>query len=100
VAAEPATGRLAVIVPAGRRDEVAAALPHLGPDLDEPAVLLTVAETKGLEFDHVVLVDPEVIRSESPRGVNDLYVALTRATRSLTVFRFMTGGAGHGGDSR
>jgi DNA helicase IV len=100
VAAEPATGRLAVIVPAGRRDEVAAALPHLGPDLDEPAVLLTVAEVKGLEFDHVVLVDPEVIRSESARGVNDLYVALTRATRSLTVFRFMTGGAGHGGDSR
>jgi hypothetical protein len=31
VAGEPATGRLAVIVPSGRRAEVAAALPRLGP---------------------------------------------------------------------
>jgi DNA helicase IV len=100
VAGEPATGRLAVIVPAGRRAEVAAALPDLGPDLDEPAVLLTVTESKGLEFDHVVLVDPELIRSGAPRGVNDLYVALTRATQRLTVFRLTTGGAGCGGGTR
>ncbi|MEU4161771.1 ATP-binding domain-containing protein [Actinoplanes sp. NPDC026670] len=82
-----ARGSVAVIVPAGRLAEVAAALPDLGPDLDEPAVLLTVTQSKGLEFDTVILVDPELIRAESPRGVNDLYVALTRATRHLTVIR-------------
>ncbi|WP_093621736.1 HelD family protein [Actinoplanes philippinensis] len=82
-----ASGSLAVIVPRARLAEVAAAVPTLGRDLDEPAVLLTVTQSKGLEFDDVILVDPELIRAESPRGVNDLYVALTRATQRLTVLR-------------
>ncbi|WP_433797740.1 HelD family protein [Actinoplanes sp. CA-252034] len=84
-------GSLAVIVPAARLAEARAALPALGDDLDEPAVLLTVTRCKGLEFDDVILVDPEAIRAESPRGVNDLYVALTRATQRLTVFRTAPG---------
>ncbi|MDI6103503.1 ATP-binding domain-containing protein [Actinoplanes sp. NEAU-A12] len=88
---EAGAGSLAVIVPRGRRAKVAAALPGLGQDLEEPAVLLTVTQAKGLEFDTVVLVDPELIRAESPRGVSDLYVALTRATQRLTVFRFGPG---------
>ncbi|MEU8656836.1 HelD family protein [Actinoplanes philippinensis] len=87
-----APGGLAVIVPQARLAEVAAALPALGPDLDEPAVLLTVTQSKGLEFDDVILVDPELIRAESPRGVNDLYVALTRATQRLTVLRLAPAG--------
>jgi hypothetical protein len=33
----------------------------------------------------VVLVDPDGVVDGSPRGLNDLYVALTRATRSLVV---------------
>jgi DNA helicase IV len=48
-------------------------------------VVSTVADAKGLEFDAVVVVDPSGIVEESPRGLNDLYVALTRATRSLDV---------------
>ena len=40
---------------------------------------------KGLEFDAVVLVEPAELVAESPRGLNDLYVALTRATQRLTV---------------
>jgi len=47
--------------------------------------VLTVAQAKGLEFDAVVLVDPATIMTESPRGLNDLYVALTRTTRRLCV---------------
>ncbi|MEU6562102.1 ATP-binding domain-containing protein [Nocardia nova] len=47
--------------------------------------VLTVAEVKGLEFDAVVLVEPQAILDESPRGLNDLYVALTRATQRLSV---------------
>jgi DNA helicase IV len=48
-------------------------------------VVLGVAEVKGLEFDTVVLVEPAEILAGSPRGVNDLYVALTRPTQRLHV---------------
>ncbi|WP_203794313.1 HelD family protein [Actinoplanes couchii] len=96
----PDQGSLAVIVPSARYAEIAAALPGLGRDVEDPAVLLTVAQAKGLEFDEVVLVDPEAIRDGSPRGINDLYVALTRATRRLTVFRTTGGGAGSAGGRR
>jgi superfamily I DNA/RNA helicase len=54
-------------------------------DLEVAVVVSSVADAKGLEFDAVVLVDPSGIVEESPRGLNDLYVALTRATRSLDV---------------
>jgi DNA helicase IV len=48
-------------------------------------VVLPVSAAKGLEFDVVVLVEPAELIAESPRGLNDLYVALTRATQRLTV---------------
>jgi len=48
-------------------------------------VVLPVSAAKGLEFDAVVLVEPAELVAESPRGRNDLYVALTRATQRLTV---------------
>jgi hypothetical protein len=44
-----------------------------------------VAETKGLEFDGVIVVEPGTIVEASERGMSDLYVALTRATRRLGV---------------
>jgi DNA helicase IV len=53
--------------------------------LDSPVVVLTVHEVKGLEFDAVVLVEPAAILKASPRGANDLYVALTRPTQRLRV---------------
>lgn len=40
---------------------------------------------KGLEFDHVIVVEPADIVSAEPRGMNRLYVALTRAVSSLVV---------------
>jgi hypothetical protein len=43
------------------------------------------AETKGLEFDAVLVVEPERILADGPRGAADLYVALTRATQRLGV---------------
>ena len=48
-------------------------------------VVLTVAEAKGLEFDQVIVVEPAAIVESGPRGLNDLYVAVTRATRGLGV---------------
>lgn len=41
--------------------------------------------TKGLEFDAVLVVDPQRILAEGPRGAAELYVALTRATQRLGV---------------
>ncbi|MFC8528623.1 HelD family protein [Nocardia sp. NPDC057227] len=78
VAAENGPGTTAVIVP----HALAAALPE---PPSESVRVLTVAEVKGLEFDAVILVEPAAILDESPRGRNDLYVALTRATQRLTV---------------
>jgi DNA helicase IV len=83
-------GKLAVIAPGGRMAELARALPaavpgHRAEVLDAPVALMTVNQTKGLEFDRVVLVDPAGIVAQSPVGGHDLYVAITRATHRLTV---------------
>jgi DNA helicase IV len=49
-----------------------------------PGAVLPSA-TKGLEFDAVLVVEPERILAEGPRGAAELYVALTRATQRLGV---------------
>ena len=43
------------------------------------------ATYKGLEFDHVIVVEPEQIIAASSRGWQDLYVACTRATQTLSI---------------
>ncbi|MCH0538063.1 AAA family ATPase [Streptomyces sp. MUM 203J] len=87
----PEEGRLAVIAPPGLLPELAAALPGAAhgpaPDLTRPVVLLEPRQAKGLEFDTVLVADPAAIRSATPHGVNDLYVALTRATQRLGLIR-------------
>ena len=92
-AARLGDGRLGVIVPAARLPEfgqaISDAVPGAAavdqPELDRPVVVLTVEQAKGLEFDSVLIGDPAGILAESPRGLNDLYVALTRATQQLGV---------------
>jgi DNA helicase IV len=54
-------------------------------ELAERVSVLDVDDVKGLEFDAVVVVEPADVLEESPRGANDLYVALTRPTQRLTV---------------
>ena len=46
--------------------------------------LLSPRRAKGLEFDHVVVVEPALI-AEGETGLRELYVALTRPTRTLVV---------------
>jgi DNA helicase IV len=53
------------------------------PDARVSLVPATLA--KGLEFDHVVVVEPEGIVLAEPRGLRRLYVALTRAVSRLVV---------------
>ncbi|MFN2478709.1 MAG: ATP-binding domain-containing protein [Pseudonocardiaceae bacterium] len=90
-AAAVADGRLAVLAPAAGVEELRTILGSVeqsapgADDLDAPVTVLTVHQAKGLEFDAVVLVDPAAIVAESPRGLNDLYVALTRSTQRLCV---------------
>ncbi|MGW0183860.1 RNA polymerase recycling motor ATPase HelR [Nocardia sp. NPDC003345] len=46
---------------------------------------VAASETKGLEFDAVLVVEPDRILADGPRGAAELYVALTRATQRLGV---------------
>jgi DNA helicase IV len=55
----------------------------IGPPGVPGAVL--ASETKGLEFDAVLVVEPDRILADGPRGAAELYVALTRATQRLGV---------------
>ncbi|MEU6984962.1 UvrD-helicase domain-containing protein [Streptomyces sp. NPDC046324] len=84
-------GRLAVIAPPELHPELMAALPDAShgaaPDLTRPVVLLDPRQAKGLEFDTVLVVDPDGIRAGAAHGINDLYVALTRATQRLGVIK-------------
>jgi DNA helicase IV len=51
--------------------------------LSRSIAVLTPQECKGLEFDAVVIVEPDAIRTGSARGVGALYVAMTRPTQRL-----------------
>ncbi len=84
-------GRVGVIVPEPVLAELGAAVQDALPEaavgadaeLERRVVVLTVRQAKGLEFDAVLVVDPDRIVADSVRGRRDLYVALTRATRHL-----------------
>jgi DNA helicase IV len=51
---------------------------------DDGIPLLSPRGAKGLEFDHVVVVEPALI-ADGETGLRELYVALTRPTRTLVV---------------
>jgi DNA helicase IV len=95
-------GTVGVVVPVARRSEVNAWLaswPELADDApsaraaidssvapsgEDRVVVLTGLDTKGLEFDGIVVVRPQEIERESATGRATLYVVLTRATQLLT----------------
>jgi DNA helicase IV len=67
------------------------ALPSLNSEIsaisgDGRLTIVPVTLAKGLEFDHVVLVEPGRIATGEAYGLRRLYVALTRAVSRLTVF--------------
>jgi len=75
-------GLLAVIAPASLRGDGAASLFD-----DSRVAVLTAREAKGMEFDHVIVVEPAQIVEEAVegQGLRELYVALTRPTTTLVV---------------
>jgi DNA helicase IV len=86
-------GNIAVICPASRTIECSEALTSVGIDhgvaieqgLNHQVTVVPVGMVKGLELDATVVVDPAGILTEEAQGTRSLYVALTRATKLLTV---------------
>jgi DNA helicase IV len=85
-------GSIGVIASAADLAAVARALKAAGIEsgrvedgIDSRVELVPVRLCKGLEFDHVVIVEPAAVVRSEDRGLHWLYVALTRAVSSLTV---------------
>jgi DNA helicase IV len=79
---EALDGMLAIIAPRSLAERA----PE-GHAFDEGVIpILTPRRSKGLEFDHVVVVEPALIVEEGgDSGLRELYVALTRPTKTLVV---------------
>jgi DNA helicase IV len=86
-------GSAAVVAADGQIQSLANALARAGlrhavlegAATSEQITLVPVTLAKGLEFDHVIVVEPEQIATAESRGLQRLYVALTRAVSRLTV---------------
>ncbi|MET0930150.1 MAG: UvrD-helicase domain-containing protein [Aeromicrobium sp.] len=77
-------GTVAIVVPRASLDRLRAELAGLVGEHAERLRVLDGLDTKGLEFDGVVVVDPDGITDEASAGWRTLYVVLTRATQLLT----------------
>jgi DNA helicase IV len=83
-------GSVAVIAADPQVAELGRALDGAGvaygsPGEDAALTLVPVTLAKGLEYDHVIVVEPARIAGAEARGLQRLYVALTRAVSQLTV---------------
>jgi DNA helicase IV len=82
-------GTVGVVVPVARQSEVTrwvSSWPEFAAEFGAPdsrLVVLTGLDTKGLEFDGIVVVAPQEIQDESPTGRATLYVVYTRATQRM-----------------
>jgi DNA helicase IV len=75
-------------VPRVRAALDAAGIGAAGPDeLGARVALVPASVVKGLEYDHVVAVEPAAIAEAEERGLHRLYVVLTRAVSRLEVVR-------------
>ncbi|WP_290870672.1 UvrD-helicase domain-containing protein [Hamadaea sp.] len=60
-------------------------LPQLADLVPNRVALVPASLVKGLEYDHVIVVEPADIVAAEPRGYARLYVSLTRAVAGLVV---------------
>ncbi len=73
-------GRVAIIVPS----TLHGAMKPVADEFDN-VTLINVGVVKGLEYDATIVVEPAEIIAAEPQGMRALYVALTRATKRLTI---------------
>jgi DNA helicase IV len=84
-------GTTAVIAPRDLHHGLVEALSDVGARagsaeaIDAPVAVLDAPEAKGLEFDHVVAVEPGRLVTADATGLRLLYTALTRATQTLAI---------------
>lgn len=78
-------GTIAVIASGGDLEVLRAAVDEVAGDAAHRVVVLDARTAKGLEFDDVVVVAPDRLAGGAAVGMRQLYVAVTRATRSLTM---------------
>ena len=82
-------GTVGIVVPAARVGEVTRWVSSWSEyagetgSPDSRIVVLTGLDTKGLEFDGIVVVEPQEIEDEAPTGKATLYVVYTRATQRM-----------------
>jgi len=86
-------GNIAVICATGAADDVSGFLDEAGIEhgvayagaLEREVSVIEVSMVKGLELDAAIVIEPDSIVEHEPQGMCSLYVALTRATRRLTI---------------
>jgi DNA helicase IV len=84
-------GTVAIVAPADVHLALVEALADIGAvarsadALDAAVAILDARDAKGLEFDHVVVVEPARLVTPDALGLRLLYVVLTRATRRLVI---------------
>jgi len=86
-------GNIAIICATGAADDVSAFLDQAGIDhgvayagaLEKEVSVIEVSMVKGLELDAAIVIEPDSIVEYEPQGLRSLYVAITRATRRLTI---------------
>jgi DNA helicase IV len=85
------TGAVAVIAPPALHAAIVESLADVGAvstsadALDAPIAVLDPTSAKGLEFDHVIVVEPSELVSADRAGLRLLYVTITRTTKTLVV---------------
>jgi DNA helicase IV len=86
-------GTIGIVAAAARQDQLKAWLaswPEVSDQargVDARVVVLGGLDTKGLEFDGIVVVEPTEIEEEAPTGRATLYVVLTRATQQMVTLQ-------------
>jgi hypothetical protein len=54
-------------------------------EAEKRVTVVPASVVKGLEYDHVIVIEPAAIVEAEPRGLHRLYVVLTRAVSRLAV---------------
>ncbi|MBF8189855.1 ATP-binding domain-containing protein [Nonomuraea sp. K274] len=78
-------GSIGVIATDAAVEPLTSAISNHGLDVGGRLSVVPASAAKGLEYDHVIVAEPAAIAGAERRGLNRLYVALTRAVSRLDV---------------